>query len=91
VLLVAVLLLPVGLVTMSYGLYRAQLAPTWTTGALGFGALLFAVSLPTGSAAVFAIGLVAMVVGMAPIGWKVLSETDEQWAHPPRLGTSTAA
>jgi hypothetical protein len=90
VLLVAVLLLPVGLVAMSYGLYRARLAPTWAAGALGFGALLFAVSLPTGSALVFAVGLAAMIVGMAPIGWKVLSETDDQWEHPPRLSASPA-
>jgi len=90
VLLVAVLLLPVGLVAMSYGLYRARLAPPWTAGALGLGALFFAVSLPTGSAVVFAVGLTAMVVGMAPIGLRVLSETDEQWAHPPRLSTSPA-
>lgn len=90
VLLVAVLLLPVGLIAMSYGLYRAQLVPSWTAGALALGALLFAVSLPTGSAVVFAIGLTAMVVGMAPIGWKVLSETDEQWEHPPRLSTRPA-
>lgn len=85
VLLVAVLLLPVGLLAMSYGLYRAQVAPTWASAALGLGALLFAAALPTGSAVLFAIGLAAMVVGMAPIGWKVLGETDEQWEHPPRL------
>lgn len=91
VLLVAVLLLPLGLVTMSYGLYRARLAPMWTTGALALGALLFAVSLPSGSELVVTVGLAAMVVGMAPIGWKVLSETDDQWAHPPRLSASPAA
>lgn len=85
VLLVAGLLLPVGLVWLSYGLYRARVVPTWAAGALGLGALLFAVSLPTGSAVVFAVGLAAMVTGMAPIGWKVLGETDEQWEHPPRL------
>ena len=90
VLLVAVLLLPAGLIAMSYGLYRARLAPTWTVGALGLGALLFGVSLPTGSAVVFAVGLAALVVGMAPIGVKVLSETDDQWEHPPRLSTSPA-
>ncbi len=87
VLLVAVLLLPAGLVTMSYGLYRANVAPRWAAGALGLGALLFAASLPSGSAVVFAIGLAAMVVGMAPIGWEVLGESDEQWEHPPRLST----
>ena len=90
VLLVAVLLLPIGLVAMSYGLYRAQVAPTWAAGALGLGALLFAAALPTGSAVLFAIGLAAMVVGMAPIGWKVLGETDEQWEHPPRLSARPA-
>ena len=90
VLLGAVFLLPVGLVAMSYGLYRAQVAPTWAAGALGLGALLFATALPTGAAVVFAIGLAAMVVGMAPIGWKMLGETDEQWEHPPRLGARPA-
>jgi len=82
VLLVAVLLLPVGLVVMSYGLYRAQVAATWAAGAVGIGALLFAVSLPTGSALVFAVGLAALFVGMAPIGWELLGETDEHWQHP---------
>jgi hypothetical protein len=90
ILLVAVLLLPIGLVAMSYGLYRAQVAPTWAAGTLGLGALLFAVALPTGSAVVFAIGLAAMVIGMAPIGWKVLGETDEQWEHPSRLSARPA-
>ena len=90
VLLVAVLLLPIGLVAMSYGLYRAKVAPKWAAGTLGLGALLFAVALPTGSAVVFAIGLAAMVIGMAPIGWKVLGETDEQWEHPPRLSARPA-
>jgi hypothetical protein len=91
VLLVAVLLLPIGLVAMSYGLYRAQIAPTWAVGALGVGGLLFAASLPTGSAVMFAIGLAAIVVGMAPIGWGVLRETHEQWEHPPRLGARPAS
>ncbi len=90
VLLLAVLLLPVGLISMSYGLYRARVAPMWAAVALGLGALVFGVALPTGSAVVFAIGLGAMVVGMAPIGWKVLGETDEQWEHPPRLGARPA-
>ena len=90
VLVVPVLLLPVGLVAMSYGLYRAQVAPTWAAGALGLGALVFAAALPTGSAVLFAIGLAAMVVGMAPIGWRVLAETGEQWEHPPRLSARPA-
>ena len=90
VLLVATLLLPVGLAAMSYGLYRAHVAPTWAAGALGLGALLFAVALPTGSSVLFAIGLAAMLVGMASVGWTMLGETDEQWAHPPQLSARPA-
>ena len=90
VLLVTVLLLPVGLIAMSHGLYRARVAPTWAAGALGLGALLFALALPTGSAVLFAIGLSGLMVGMAPIGWKVLAESDEHWEHPPRLAAHPA-
>ena len=91
ILLVAVILLPVGLVAMSYGLYRAQVAATWAAGALGLGALLFAVSLPTGSAVLFAVGLAALFVGMAPIGWEMLRETEEHWQHPRQRSPHLAA
>lgn len=91
ILLVAVLLLPVGLGAMSYGLYRAQVAATWAAGALGLGALLFAVSLPTGSAVLFAVGLAALFVGLAPIGWEMLRETEEHWQHPRQRGHHLAA
>lgn len=90
VLLVAALLLPVGLVAMTYGLYRAQLVPTWVAGALGIGAVVLAVSLPTGSAVAFVVGLAGLVVGMSQIGWTVLSETDEQWEHPAPVGAIPA-
>lgn len=91
ILLVTVLLLPVGLVAMSYGLYRAQVAATWAAGAVGLGALLFAVSLPTGSAVLFAVGLAALFVGMAPIGWEMLRETEEHWQHPRQRSPHLAA
>lgn len=90
VLLVAALLLPLGLVGMAVGLYRAQLAPVWASGALGLGALLFAVSLPTGSTVVFVVGIAALAFGMASVGWELLSENDEEWAHPPRVAARAA-
>ena len=90
VLLVAVLLLPAGLVVMSIGLFRGRLAPLWTAGALGLGALLFGVSLPTGSAVVFAVGVAAMVFGMAPLGWKMLREADGPGQHSSPVSTNSA-
>ena len=90
VLLVAVLLLPVGLVVMSYGLYRAHVAAPWAVRTLGLGALLFAIALPTGSSLVFAVGIAILFIGMASIGWEVLAETDEQWQHPRQRSVTPA-
>jgi len=85
-----VLLLPLGLVIMSYGMYRSRVAPTWVAGCVAVGGLLFAVSLPTGSPVTFAVGLGLLFVGLARVGWSVLTETDEQWHHPPQMGAELA-
>lgn len=91
VLLGPVLLLPLGLIVMSYGMYRSRVAPTWVAGVVAFGSVGFAVSLPTGSPVAFIIGLVLMLVGLARVGWGVLTETDEEWQHPPQMGAEVAA
>jgi hypothetical protein len=91
VLLVPVLLLPLGLILMSYGMYRARVAMTWVVGCIAVGSAAFAVSLPTGSPLAFVIGSVLMFAGLARVGWSVLAETDEQWHHPPQMGGAQLA
>lgn len=86
-----VLLLPLGLIVMSYGMYRSRVVQAWVAGAVALGSLGFAISLPTGSPVVFTIGLVLMFVGLARVGWSVLTETDEQWDHPPQMGAQPVA
>ena len=86
-----VLVLPLGLIIMSYGIFRSRVASTWVAACVGVGALFFAISLPTGSPVTFAIGLGLLFVGLARIGWSVLTETDEQWRHPPQMGAEVAA
>jgi hypothetical protein len=90
VLLIPVMLLPLGLIVMSYGMYQARVAQPWVAGTIALGSVFFAVSLPTGSPVTFAIGLVLMFVGLARVGWSVLSESDEQWHHPPQMGAQFA-
>jgi hypothetical protein len=85
-----VLLLPLGLIIMSYGMYRSRVVPAWVAGCVAVGGLLFGVALPTGSPVVFAIGLGLLFVGLARVGWSVLSESDEQWNHPPQTGAKPA-
>ena len=91
VLLVPVMLLPLGLIVMSYGMYRARVTETWAAGCVALGSVGFAISLPTGSPVAFAIGLALMFVGLARIGLSVLTETDQQWQHPPEVGAQPAA
>ncbi len=86
-----VLLLPLGLIVMSYGMYRSRVVQTWVAGAVALGSLGFAISLPTGSPVGFAIGLGLMFVGLARVGWSVLTETDAQWDHPPQMGAQVSA
>ena len=90
VLLLPVMFLPVGLIVMSYGMYRSRVAQTWVAGTVALGSAAFAVSLPTGSPVAFTIGLVLMYAGLARVGWSVLAETDEQWHHPPQMGAQLA-
>jgi hypothetical protein len=91
VLLGAVLLLPLGLIIMSYGMYRSRVAQTWVAGTIALGSVAFAVSLPTGSPVAFIIGLVLMLAGLARVGWSMLTASDDQWRHPPQLGDQLAA
>lgn len=90
VLLVPVLLFPLGLIIMSYGMFRSRVAQTWVAGTVAAGSLAFALSLPTGSFWAGAVGVLLMLVGLAKIGLSVLSETDEQWDHPPQIGAQPA-
>ena len=91
VLLGPVLLLPLGLIIMSYGMYRSRVVQPWIAGSVAVGSVFFAIALPTGSSVAFTVGLALLLVGLAPVGWNVLSETDEQWDHPPQVGAQPAA
>lgn len=90
VLLIPVMLLPIGLIVMSYGMYKGRVAQVWVPASVAVGSLVFAVSLPTGSPVAFAIGLALIFVGLARVGWNVLAGTDEQWHHPPQMGAQLA-
>ena len=90
VLLVPVLLLPLGLILMSYGMYRSRVVQTWVAGTVALGSLVFGISLPTGSYWAGVVGVVLLLVGLGRVGWGVLKETDEQWHHPPQMGAQPA-
>src|SRR5947209_4318257 len=82
--------LPIGLMVLAWGLYRAGLSTAWTAGAIGLGALLEALGLPAALPALALAGHVLELVGMGWIGLEILRQSDEQWAHPAPLDRPAA-
>jgi hypothetical protein len=76
---------PIGFMVLAWGLYQAGLVAPWAAGALGLGALLEALGLPTALPAVTLAGHVLELVGMGWIGLEILRQTDEEWARPAPL------
>ena len=75
---------PLGLIVLGAGAYRAGVIPSWAALATILGGACVAVSIPSTNLHVLTIaGTVITVVGLAPIGFMVLGETDEEWAHTP--------
>lgn len=79
----ATLLLGLGLLTLAVGLYRAKVVAPWSALAIGLGGIVIDIGFPAGVAAIVVAGMAVLLVGMAPIGYAVLTETDSAWAHTP--------
>lgn len=80
---IATLLVGIGLIVTAVGLYRSQVVAPWSAGAIALGALLIDIGFPAGVAAVVWAGMALLLVGMAPIGYAVLTESDMAWQHTP--------
>lgn len=84
-LLLTSLLVAAGIFVMAVGLVRAQVVAPWTAFALMLGAVAIDLGFPAGMAALIIAGSALMFVGMAPIGYEILTESDEEWAHTPEF------
>jgi hypothetical protein len=82
-LLVGTLIGPLGTIVLGSGLYMAGVAPKWTALALMVGGLGFAVGAPTAMIPLLTVGAALQLLAMAPIGFMVFRETDEEWMHTP--------
>lgn len=83
VLLLGVLMGPLGAIVLGSGLFQAGVAPRWASGALMVGGAGVAVGAPLGLIPLMTIGAAFQLLGMAPIGFMVFGETDEEWMHTP--------
>lgn len=83
VILLAALLGPLGAIVLGHGLWKSNVAPTWAAMALMLGGACLTIGLPTALSPLVIAGAALHVLAMAPIGVRVLSESDEDWIHTP--------
>jgi hypothetical protein len=81
----ASLLISVGLVVLAVQLWRTRVVASWQAGAIALGAVAVAASGPSGTQALSLAGMVVLFIGLAPIGYMVLTESDAEWAHTPEF------
>ena len=77
--------LAVGLVLLAIGLMRAHAAHWTSAGSLAAGAVLFVVASAAFSTGLLIVAAAFTVVGLVPVGLRVLDESEEDWEHTPEV------
>jgi hypothetical protein len=86
VVFIPTMLVAIGMVVLAYGLYRARVIHPVSALCLAVGAVCLDIGLgPAASVALGIVGAAIFLVGLLPIGWAVLMETDEDWEHTPEF------
>jgi hypothetical protein len=75
----AALLFPIGWIALAGGLYRARILPAWQPALIGLGIVgVFAGDLAYTKWLSVA-GALLFFIGAAPLGWRLLTQSDEEW------------
>ena len=69
-----------GMLLLAYGLLRAQAVQWWVAAGVGAAAVIFLVGQVTDNRLIFAIAFAMYLVTLGPLGWRILTESDEAWA-----------
>ncbi len=69
-----------GILLLSYGLWRTRAVQRWIAGGIAAAAITFFIAQVTDNRLVFVIAFALYLVPLASVGWKVLTESDEEWS-----------
>lgn len=72
----------VGFLVLAIGLLRARTAPRWLARLVALGATLAVVGDLAAIDAIEVAGNGALFLGLAPLGYELMAESDEDWIHP---------
>jgi hypothetical protein len=89
--LIGALALVVGVLLLAYGLWRAEAVQPWVAGLVAAAAIIVFVGQVTDNRVIFAVAFAIYVIALAPVGWRILSEADDEWAREPPSPTATPA
>jgi hypothetical protein len=69
-----------GVLLLAYGLWRARAVQPWMAGGIAAAAIVVFIGQVTDNRFIFAIAFAIYLVALGPIGWRILTESDEEWA-----------
>lgn len=72
-----------GMVLLAYGLWRTAAVGPWTAGGITAAAIALFIGQVTNNQVIFAIAFAIYLITLAPLGWRILTQSDEQWTRVP--------
>jgi len=78
-----------GMLLLAFGLWRARAVQLWTASAIVAAAIIFLVGQVTDNRLIFAVAFAIYLGALSPVGWRILTESDEEWAAEPPKGVAT--
>jgi hypothetical protein len=87
--LIGAVALLLGVLLLAYGLWRAGAMQPWMAGATAVAAIVVLVAQLTHNRVIFAIAFAIYVVALAPLGWRILTESDDDWEPAPASPATT--
>jgi hypothetical protein len=72
-----------GILLLAYGLWRSGAVQPWMAGGIAAAAIVFFIGQVTDNRATFAIAFAIYLVSLGPLGWRILTVSDEEWTGKP--------
>ncbi|MGH3329937.1 MAG: hypothetical protein ACRDPJ_01410 [Nocardioidaceae bacterium] len=69
----------VGVLLLAYGLWRAKAVQAWIAGGIAAAAIAVFIAQVADHRLIFVIAFALYLVALGPLGWKILTESDEDW------------
>jgi hypothetical protein len=80
-----------GMLILAYGVWRAKAVQPLVAGLIAAAAIAFFIGQVTDNRFIFALGFTIYIAGLGPLGWRILAESDEEWALDSAGPTATPA